>query len=193
MLTNLLLLILNFAGGFLSLMLLARFFMQWQRVSFHNQLGQFVIATTDWCVKPLRRFLPGLFGLDMASLLPAWVVQTILVYAGLVIGGGLLNDNVAALLLGVWGLGLVELMQLMVYMVIGIVLISAVFSWVNPHAPMAPLFFSLSTPFLRPLRKVIPPVANVDLSPLVLLLVLQILLMVLKSIGAAFAPLIFGL
>jgi len=51
MLTNLLLLILNFAGGFLSLMLLARFFMQWQRVSFHNQLGQFVIATTDWCVR----------------------------------------------------------------------------------------------------------------------------------------------
>lgn len=192
MLTNLLLLILNFAGGFLSLMLLARFFMQWQRVGFHNQLGQFVIATTDWCVRPLRRLLPGLFGLDMASLLPAWVIQTLLVFAGLLARGLPLGGNMAGMVLGVWGVGLVELMQLMVYMVIGIVLISAVFSWVNPHAPMAPLFFSLADPFLRPLRKVIPPIANVDLSPLVLLLLLQVLLMFLGHLGATFTPLIYG-
>ncbi|QID16889.1 YggT family protein [Nitrogeniibacter mangrovi] len=193
MLANLLLLILNFAGGFLSLMLLARFFMQWQRVSFHNEIGQFVIATTDWCVRPLRRVLPGLFGLDMASLLPAWVVQTVLAFASLAARGVPFGDNIAGVLLGVWGIGLVDLMQLMVYMVIGIVLISAVFSWVNPHAPMAPLFFTLAAPFLRPFRKLIPLVANVDLSPLVLLLVLQILLMLLARIGGAFTPLIVGL
>ncbi len=192
MLANLLMLILNFAGGFLSLMLLARFFMQWQRVSFRNQLGQFVIATTDWCVKPLRRVLPGMFGLDIASLLPAWVVQTALVFASLVMRGMPFSENVAGVLLGVWGVGLVELMQLMVYMVIGIVLISAVFSWINPHAPLAPLFYSLSAPFLRPFRKIIPPIANVDLSPLVLLLVLQILLMFIGQIAGVFSPLIFG-
>ncbi|MCB1944291.1 MAG: YggT family protein, partial [Thauera sp.] len=72
MLANILLLVIDVAASFLTLMLLARFFMQWQRISFRNQLGQFVVSTTDWIVRPLRRFIPGLFGLDMASLLPAW-------------------------------------------------------------------------------------------------------------------------
>jgi len=192
MLVNLLLLILNFAGGFLSLMLLARFFMQWQRVSFHNQLGQFVIATTDWCVRPLRRVLPGMFGLDVASLLPAWVIQTLLAFVTFAARGMPFNENAVGVVLGLWGFGLVELLQLMVYMVMGIVLISAVFSWVNPHAPLAPLFFSLSEPFLRPFRRIIPPIANVDLSPLVLLLVLQVLLMFIGQLGGAFMPLVFG-
>lgn len=192
MMTNLLLLIINAAATFLTLMLLARFFMQWQRVSFHNQLGQFVQATTDWCVKPLRRFLPGVFGLDMSSLLPAWLLQTVLVYAELALGGASFNDNPAGVLIGLWGVGMVEVFKVMVYMVMGIVLISAVFSWVNPHAPMAPLFYSLSAPFLRPLRKVIPPIANVDLSPLVLLLLLQVLLMFITGLRGAFVPLIFG-
>jgi YggT family protein len=80
----------------------------------------------------------------------------------------------------------------MVYMIMGIVLISAVFSWVNPHAPLAPLFFSLSEPFLRPFRRIIPPIANVDLSPLVLLLVLQVLLMFIGQLAGAFMPLVFG-
>ena len=71
MLANILLLVIDVAASFLTLMLLARFFMQWQRISFRNQLGQFVVSTTDWIVRPLRRFIPGLFGLDMASLLPA--------------------------------------------------------------------------------------------------------------------------
>ncbi len=192
MMSSLLLLILNTAATLLTVLLLARFFMQWQRVSFHNQLGQFVQATTDWCVKPLRRFLPGVFGLDMASLLPAWVVQTLLVYAELALHGSPFDGNVAGVVIGLWGVGVVELFKVMVYMVMGIVLISAVFSWVNPHAPMAPLFYSLSAPFLRPLRKVIPTIANVDLSPLALLLLLQVLLMFIASLRGAFAPLIFG-
>ena len=75
MLANILLLVIDVAASFLTLMLLARFFMQWQRISFRNQLGQFVVSTTDWIVRPLRRFIPRLFGLDMASLLPAWLVQ----------------------------------------------------------------------------------------------------------------------
>ena len=192
MLASMLLLVIDAVAGFLSLMLLARFFMQWQRVSFRNQVGQFVQATTDWCVKPLRRVLPGMFGLDMASLLPAWAVQTGMVFIEMALRGVSLDANPAGVLLGLWGVGLVELMRMMIYMVIAIVLISAVFSWVNPHAPLAPLFYSLSTPFLRPLRKIIPPIANVDLSPLILLLVLQALLMFVGGLRGAFAPLMFG-
>ena len=192
MMANILLLVLDTAGGFLTLMLLARFYMQWQRVSFRNQIGQFVVTTTDWAVRPLRRFVPGLFGLDMASLLPAWVVQVLLVAIELSLRGAVFSGNVGAVLLGLWGVGLIELIRMMVYLVIAVVLGSAVLSWVSPHAPMAPVLHSLAAPFLRPFRRVVPSIANVDLSPLVLLLVLQIVLMVLGGLRNNFAPLLFG-
>lgn len=192
MLTNILLLILSTAGGFLTLMLLARFYMQWQRISFRNQIGQFVVTTTDWIVRPLRRFVPGLFGLDMACLLPAWLVQVLLVLFELSLRGAAFSGNAGAVLLGLWGVGLIELMRMMVYLVFAVVLGSAVLSWVSPHAPLAPLLHSLAAPFLRPFRRIVPTIANVDLSPLVLLLVLQIVLMVLGGIRNSFAPLLFG-
>ena len=173
MLANILLLVIDVAGGFLTLMLLARFYMQWQRVSFRNQLGQFVVTTTDWIVRPLRRFIPGLFGLDMASLLPAWLVQVLLVMFELSLRGAAFSGNTAAVLAGLWGVGLIELLRMMVYLVFAVVLGSALLSWVSPHAPLAPLLNSVAAPFLRPFRRVVPTIANVDLSPLVLLLVLR--------------------
>ncbi|MBX3680071.1 YggT family protein [Cognatazoarcus halotolerans] len=190
MLTSLLLLILNAAASFLTLMLLARFFMQWQRVSFRNQLGQFILATTDWLVLPLRRVVPGLFGLDIASLLPAWAVQTLMVFIEFALRGIDLGGNPLGALLGVWGIGLVELMRMMVYLLMGVVLASAILSWVNPYAPMAPIINALAEPFLRPIRQVVPMIANVDLSPLVLLLVLQVVLVLLGSLQGAFLPLL---
>lgn len=192
MLGNILLLVLDTAVGFITLMLLARFFMQWQRVSFRNQIGAFVVATTDWVVRPLRRLVPGLFGFDMASLLPAWIFQALFVFIEVSMRGVPLNGGAAGLLLGVWGLGLLELLQLAVYLVFGVVLVSAVLSWVSPHAPAAGVLNALAGPFLRPFRRVIPPIANVDLSPLVLLLVLQILLMVIGSLRGNFAALLVG-
>ena len=192
MLANILLLVIDVAASFLTLMLLARFFMQWQRISFRNQLGQFVVTTTDWIVRPLRRFIPGLFGLDMASLLPAWLVQVLLVMFELSLRGAAFSGNTAAVLAGLWGVGLIELLRMMVYLVFAVVLGSAVLSWVSQHAPLAPLLHSIAAPFLRPFRRVIPSIANVDLSPLVLLLVLQIVLMVLAGARNGFAPLLFG-
>ena len=192
MLANILLLILDVVGGFLTLMLLARFYMQWQRISFRNQIGQFVVSTTDWLVRPLRRFVPGLFGLDMASLLPAWLVQVLLVAFELSLRGAVFSGNAAAVVTGLFGVGLIELLRMMVYLVIAVVLGSAVLSWVSPHAPLAPLLHSLAAPFLRPFRRIGPPIANVDVTPLVLLLVLQIVLMVLAGVRNSFAPLLFG-
>ncbi|MCV2219305.1 YggT family protein [Thauera sp. Sel9] len=192
MLANILLLVLDVAGGFLTLMLLARFYMQWQRISFRNQIGQFVVSTTDWLVRPLRRFVPGLFGLDMASLLPAWVVQVLLVAIELSLRGAVFSGNVGSVLVGLWGVGLIELIRMMVYLLFAVVLGSAVLSWVSPHAPLAPLLHALAEPFLRPFRRIVPTIANVDLSPLILLLVLQIVLMLLGGMRGNFAPLLFG-
>ena len=191
MLGSLFLTLVDTLGGLLSGVLLARFVMQWQRISFRNPLGQFVVATTDWLVVPLRRFIPGLGGLDLASLLPAWVVQVLLVMAEPSLRGAVFSGNTAAVLAGLWGVGLIELLRMMVYLVFAVVLGSALLSWVSPHSPLAPLLNAIAAPFLRPFRRVVPTIASVDLSPLVLLLVLQIVLMVLAGARNGFAPLLF--
>lgn len=190
MLGNILLFLLNAAFGFITLLLLARFFMQWQRVSFRNQIGQFVLVTTDWIVRPLRRAIPGLFGLDLASLLPAWAFQTAHVFIDLSLRGAPLDGGAAGLLLGLWGLGLLELARMAIYLILVVVLVSVVLSWVSPYSPAAPIFNSLAEPFLRPFRRLIPLVANIDLSPLVLLLLLQVMLIVLNGLRGNFIPLL---
>lgn len=178
MLANILLLILSTVGDVLTLLLLARFFMQWQRISFRNQFGSFIAATTNWIVLPLRRVVPGLQGLDLASLVAAWLVQALLVGFQLSLRG---VDVGAELLVAMLATAFFEVLRMTVYLLIGVVIVSAVLSWVNPHAPIAPLVNGLADPFLRPIRRFVPPIANVDLSPVVLLLLLQVMLMVIGN------------
>lgn len=188
MLVKILLFVLDTVCGFLTLSLLVRFALQWARAPFRNPLGQFVVAVTDWMVRPVRRFVPGLFGLDMASLLLAWFWQ--LVFEGVALGfSGVLFAVSPAPTLVVALLALLEVIKIGLYLVMGAVLISAVFSWVSPYAPLADVFNTLTRPLLRPFRRIIPAVGGVDLSPLALLLVLQIALFVLANLRNGVMPL----
>jgi len=140
-------------------------------------------------VRPVRRLVPGLFGLDTASLLLAWLCQV--VYQGTALGfSGVLSAVSLAPTLVVALLALLEVAKIGLYLVIGAVIVSAVFSWVNPYAPLAEVFNTLTRPLLRPFRRVIPPVGGVDLSPLALLLVLQIALFVIASLRNSVMPMI---
>jgi uncharacterized protein YggT (Ycf19 family) len=103
--------------GFLTLALLVRFAMQWARAPFRNPLGQFVVAVTDWMVRPVRRLVPGLFGVDMASLLLAWLWQV--ANQGVALGfSGVLAAVSPAPTLVVAALALLETAKLGLYLVI---------------------------------------------------------------------------
>ncbi len=156
--------------SFLVLLLLARFWFQWARVPFHNPVGEFLLATTNWIVLRARRVVPGLAGLDLSTLLLAWLVQVLGLWAQLAIAGA--EPGVAALA----AVAAVDLLRFTVYILVFAVIVQAVFSWLNPGAPMAWIFDALTRPFLRPLRRYIPPVGRVDLTPLILLVALQVLL-----------------
>jgi YggT family protein len=190
MLTNLLLLILEAVSGFFVVLLLARFYMQWLRVSFRNQLGRFVVAVTDWIVQPARRVVPGVYGLDLPSLLAALLLHGGYLTVAFWLKHFSFGAHAGIAVPVILAIALLELVRFSVYLLIGIVLIAAVLSWVNPHAPLAPLFNSLARPFLRPFQRLIPPIANVDLSPLVLLFALQILLMLLAWLRVLLIPFI---
>lgn len=168
---------------FFVFLLLARFHFQWLRAPFRNPAGEFVLATTSWLVMPARRVVPGLAGLDLASLLLAWVIQMIALWAQIALAGGL------ASLLAVAAVAAVDLLRFSVYILIFAVIVQALLSWVNPYTPLGPVFGALTRPFLRPFRRYIPPIGNVDLTPLVLLVLLQVLLFPVGYLRAAAATL----
>lgn len=187
MLAQIFLFVLDAVCGFMTLVLLVRFAMQWARVPFRNQLGQFIVAVTDWMVRPARRLIPGLFGIDMASLLLAWLWQV--VFQGIALGfSGVLLAVSPTPTLVVALLALLDVAKISLYLVIGAVIVSAVFSWVNPYAPLAEVLNTLTRPLLRPFRRFIPPVGGVDLSPLALLLLLQIGLFVIANLRHSVMP-----
>jgi len=191
MLAQLLYQIIDWLFSFFTLALLARFALQWSRASFRNPLGQFIVAVTDWAVVPARRLIPSALGLDLSTLFLAWLTQAM--FHGLVFG--LFIPAVAVTPSAVLSLALLALLataRLALYLLVAAVIISALLSWINPYAPLAPLFNAIADPFLRPLQRVIPPIGGLDLSPLVLLLVLQLLLSVLASAQQLLFPLFPG-
>lgn len=166
-------------AGFFTLLLLLRFFMQLNRVSFSNQIGTFVVQLTNWAVKPLRRVVPGLGGLDLASLLPAWALQCALVLIVFLLRGSPLAVGEGAVALLVLWHGLLGTLRVAIWLFIGALFLQAVLSWVNPHSPLGYPVMQLTRPILQPIQRILPPIANIDLSPLVAILLLQVALLLL--------------
>jgi len=162
--------------AFFVLLLLARFHFQWLRVPFRNPVGEFVLATTSWMVMPVRRVIPSLAGLDLATLLLAFALQCLAIWIKAEIVG------VEPALPAVLGIAALDLLRYSLYILVFAILVQVLLSWINPYAPMAPVFNAMTAPFLRPLRRFIPPLGNVDLTPLVLLIVIQIVLIVLANV-----------
>jgi YggT family protein len=178
MISGALIFLIQTLGNLFVIAVLLRFMMQLLRVSFRNPFAHFIVSLTDFAVKPLRRVVPGLFGLDWACLLLALLVELGVVLAAYWLNGfpfALAGAKVWPVMLG---LAAVRLTSLAIYMIIGLTLVRAVLSWVNPHTPLMPVVSALTEPFLGPLRRIVPMVANVDLTPLVLFILCQLVLMV---------------
>ena len=156
---------------------LVRFWMQALKAPARNPIAQFTMALTDFAVKPLRRVVPGLWGLDLASLLVAWGAEFLLQVVLLLLVDAPLAGNAGVLSIVLY-LAFVKLIRLSVYIVMGAVFIQALLSWVNPYHPVAPFFEALTRPFLRPFRKVVPLIGGVDITPVLVLIVCQLIIMV---------------
>lgn len=180
-LTQLLLQVIGLAVSLFAGLFVLRFMLQWARAPFRNPIGRFVMTLTDWGVLPLRRVVPGWRGHDLSSLVMAWLVETAGVVAVLLIVGAPLVES-GNLVPMAFVAGFIEMLRTMAYIVLGATLGLVVLSWVNPYAPMAPVFNALAEPFLRPFQRMIPPIAGIDLSPLFLLLLVQLVLGLLASL-----------
>ena len=175
MLYSILGLIIDTVAGILGAILLLRFWMQAVRVRPPMAFAQFMFQMTDWLVKPLRRLLPGVGGYDWASLVGAFLVVLVAVALDLWMGASFTPQALIAL-------SLLRLVQWVLYGLMGLLIVEVIFSWVNPHAPLAPLVRALNEPLMRPLRRVVPLLGGIDLSPILAFLLLRIALYVASAI-----------
>ncbi len=176
-------LLLEVAVGLVSGACLLRLYMQYLRVPMSarsgNPLGRFVFALTDWIVLPLRRVLPSMGPLDTASLVAAFLLQ--LAEFGLLwLLAGAAGGFFAVPILAGFGV-----LRMAVSGLSGIVIVYAVLSWVSTQSVVADVLERLVAPLLSPIRRVLPLVGGIDLSPLALLVMLQIAAIVLGSLQAA--------
>ena len=183
MLAQIVSLLLGTAANLLAVAFLARVYAQWARAPFRNPVSQFIVALTDWATLPLRRIVPGLFGIDLASVFAAWLIQ--IAYFGIMAGlTGLVLVSFDSMLGIVW-IASVAVLRMMVYVLMGAVIISALLSWINPHSPVAPFFDVLARPLLGPVRRRMPALGGIDLSPLVVLVLLEVALVILANLQPA--------
>lgn len=151
-------------GGLYLLIVLLRFILQLVRADFYNPLSQAVVKATKPLLNPLRRLIPGIGGIDIASLVLAYVIQLlVMTLCLLLIGADLLTYALPLLAwaaIGVLGLFL----KVFWFALIG----SVILSWVAPgsYNPGAQLLNQLCEPLLRPIRKLLPSLGGLDLSPI---------------------------
>ena len=167
--------ILQTLGSLYLLIVLLRFILQLVRADFYNPLSQFVVRATQTLVRPLRRLIPGLAGLDLASLILAIIVQLLLMALTLLLMG------YGADILGLAG-------QLLIWSIIGVtslfikvfffaLIVSVILSWVAPgsYNPGAQLVNQLCEPVLAPFRKLIPNLGGLDISPIFAFIALNLI------------------
>ena len=166
-------LIINAAATIIGGVLLLRFWMQAIRVRPPQSVAQFIFTLSDWLVRPLRRIVPGVGGYDWASLIGGFLIVLLATSIMFFVGASWEVVLIAALY---------RFLTWIIYGFIALLIIEAIFSWVNPHAPLAPFVRALNDPLLRPLRRVVPLIGGLDLSMLVAIILLQIALLLLRML-----------
>lgn len=171
--------LLDVAAGLIGGACLLRLYMQYQRIPFGNPVGRFVFALTDWLVLPLRKVLPAVGKVDTASVLAVYLVE-LAQFALLWLIAGRGSGLEMLPLLAVFGV-----VRLVISGLTGLVIVYAILSWVQADSPIAAVIDRLCAPLLRPWRKLVPLVGGIDLSPLVFLVILQVIAIILAYVQAA--------
>jgi YggT family protein len=181
MLGEILRFLLEIIFSLLGAALLARAWIYAVKLHPFNPLSQAINQATNWLVQPLRNIIPSGKGFDGPSLVSAYLIAVVfLSLLWLTSMGSMLSPK---LIPGLLGAALVTVGRWALNLIVWLTLIQAVLSWVNPLAPIMPVLRTLTTPMLEPIKRIMPNLGGLDLSPLVLLILAQIALMILNRIS----------
>ena len=156
--------------GIYILIVMLRLLLQWARADFYNPLSQFIVRATRPVLAPMHGALPAVGGVDLACV----VLLVGLQFAELWVVAGVVGHRVPAGALLV--LSVAELVQLAIWIFLFSILIQVVMSWINPgsYNPLLSVLYSLNAPLLAPARRLVPPIGGLDLSPIVVMVALQL-------------------
>lgn len=165
------------------LCVLLRILLQATRADFYNPICQFLVKATNPPLLPLRRLIPGLWGIDLAAVVLLFGLKL----AELLIVSWIAGPNLQ--FPGVLLLAAVLLIRFVGWVYIGAIFISALISWVapDPSNPVVPLLWRLTAPVMAPIRRIMPDMGGIDLSPLIAILLIQFTLLLLLAPVADFA------
>lgn len=168
--------------GLYILAIMLRLILQMVRADFYNPVSRFIVKITNPPLKPLRRFIPGFAGIDMASVLVMMFLQMLQFFIITLIRNFPSPD-----ILGLALYAFVELISLSFYVFLFSIFILALLSWINPgqYNPINNLLHQISEPVLRPVRKLLPPMSGMDLSPMLAMMGLWLMkLLLLDPLGS---------
>lgn len=151
-----------------------RIIMQWAHWEYHNPLVQLIIRATQIPVKFLRRFIPPLGRWDTATIVLLFVLAILKLFLMALIQPGLFSLSI------ILRLAIADIFSLFITLFSASIIIQVILSWIQPHNtynPITPLISRMNSPLLRPIRKWLPEMGGLDLSPLIALLGLQIVSM----------------
>lgn len=160
------------------LLLLLRFWLPWLRADFRNPVAQGILRITSPLVIPIRRLLPSIGRLDTATILLTFVVQFLAVVLLLAILNRMADPFTIALV------SVLELAILSLNLFFFVILIRIILSWISPnnYNPVTALLTTISEPILRPFRRLIPPVGGLDISPIFAIVLLQAVVIFLRTL-----------
>lgn len=159
--------------GLYMLAVMLRFLLQWVRADFYNPISQFLVTVTNPPLIFLRKFIPGLFGIDLASIILLVALAVVKIYLIYAIAG--MTPRISGVLL----LSVGEVIQLGIYVFIFSMLIRVVLSWIQPggYNPVLGLINHLTEPLMAPARRIIPVFGGLDISPMLVFIFLYLTLM----------------
>ncbi|MDO9106848.1 MAG: YggT family protein [Methylovulum sp.] len=173
-LTDPIILVVDTLSALYILAVLLRFLLQWCGAAFYNPISQFLVKITHPPLRILRRFVPPIGKIDTSSLVLVLALQMLANFTILILKG--VTINIGALTI----LSITDLVSLLINIFIFAVFARALLSWVNPgnYDSASSILNSLTEPLLNTCRKFIPDFGGIDLSPLAVLLFLQLAKMV---------------
>ena len=167
--------------------LIVRIILVWVKSDYFNPAVQFITKCTNFLIIPLRRFIPNFHRLETAT-----VVLVLVLEMSKFLLISLLSYRTPALL-GLILLAAADSLKLIIQTFFYAILLQAILSWVQPRSSINYLLYQFTSPIMRPIHRLVPPIGGIDISPIPALILLQLLIIVLvnplmaTALGTAFA------
>ncbi|OGT37924.1 MAG: hypothetical protein A3F11_02830 [Gammaproteobacteria bacterium RIFCSPHIGHO2_12_FULL_37_14] len=174
-LNNSLLFLINTLFDLYVFILMVRLILVWIRADYYHPATQFIIKVTQNLITPLRRIFPNIQKMETATVALILLLEIAKFFLIMSLSIGVPN------ILGVAILAAADMIKILVNTFFYAILIQALLSWVQPYSPMAELLYRFTSPLMRPIQRIIPPIANFDISPIPVMIGLQLLLMLVVS------------